>query len=339
MSQLMKHDIFKPILDLTLQESRRDNLLSCSCQEFLEHMRRMYLLQENMKDQINFCMTKHEVEIKTLAETRLGGQRFQLFIRRWEMNNEPMPVEAKPEKIFDTRNWPIGSRVVEAEEEDYFNGDDEDDFVPAISHSWSRGTGASSPVPSSNGLKRKRRMAVVEALTNKGIRTHRPPPRSPHLGSLVDYKDDEELVSIDTSEDPSASSSSSTLAPPSSPQPSHRQIPLPRTAPHSNACPRWTHEPGRMNMIKKRTFNQKVPRSLLNKGPSISNSFAPAATLVLKFPTKSSIGGPKSLSKTYTSKSDVIGTFLTRHVSFQTGVRVFVFTVELRWCGQLSPVV
>lgn len=51
-----------------------------------------------MKDQINFCMTKHEVEIKTLAETRLGGQRFQLFIRRWEMNNEPMPVEAKPEK-------------------------------------------------------------------------------------------------------------------------------------------------------------------------------------------------------------------------------------------------
>ncbi|GAW00817.1 duf625 domain protein [Lentinula edodes] len=232
MSQLMKHDIFKPILDLTLQESRRDNLLSCSCQEFFEHMRR-----ENMKDQINFCMTKHEVEIKALAETRLCGQRFQLFIRRWEMNNEPMPVEAKPEKIIDTRNWPIGSRVLEAEEEDYFNGDDEDDFVPAISHSWSRGTGASSPIPSSNGLKRKRRMAVAGALSNKGIRTHRPPSRSPHLGSLVDYEDDEEPVSIDTSEDPSASSSSSTLAPPSSPKPSHRQIPSPPNGPPPKRLP------------------------------------------------------------------------------------------------------
>ncbi|KAJ3849444.1 component of IIS longevity pathway SMK-1-domain-containing protein [Lentinula lateritia] len=232
MSQLMKHDIFKPILDLTLQESRRDNLLSCSCQEFFEHMRR-----ENMKDQINFCMIRHEVEIKTLAETRLGGQRFQLFMRRWEMNNEPMPVEAKPEKIIDTRNWPIGSRVLEAEEEDYFNGDDEDDFVPAISHSWSRGTGASSPIPSSNGLKRKRRMAVTGTLSTKEIRTHRPPPRSPHLGSLVDYEDDEEPVLIETSEGPSASSSSSTLAPPSSPKPSHRQIPSPPNGPPPKRLP------------------------------------------------------------------------------------------------------
>lgn len=37
----MKHDVIKPILDLTLQESRRDNLLSCSCQEYFESMRRV----------------------------------------------------------------------------------------------------------------------------------------------------------------------------------------------------------------------------------------------------------------------------------------------------------
>lgn len=37
----MKHDILKPILDLTLKESLRDNLLSCSCQEYFEHMRKV----------------------------------------------------------------------------------------------------------------------------------------------------------------------------------------------------------------------------------------------------------------------------------------------------------
>ena len=40
-AQLMKHDILKPILDLTIQESRRDNLLSCSCHEYFENMRKV----------------------------------------------------------------------------------------------------------------------------------------------------------------------------------------------------------------------------------------------------------------------------------------------------------
>ena len=40
-AQLMKHDILKPILDMTSQELRRDNLLSCSCQEYFENMRKV----------------------------------------------------------------------------------------------------------------------------------------------------------------------------------------------------------------------------------------------------------------------------------------------------------
>ena len=42
-------------------------------------------------------MTVHEAEIQQLAKSSLGGQRFELFIRRWEMNNEPPPPESKPE--------------------------------------------------------------------------------------------------------------------------------------------------------------------------------------------------------------------------------------------------
>lgn len=108
-AHLIKHDLVKPLIDLTVQESRRDNLLSSSCQEFFEHLRRvstfsywyMYgltYLQENIKDFINHCMMKHEKELRLLAETALGGPRFMSFIRRWEMNNEPPPKEEKVEK-------------------------------------------------------------------------------------------------------------------------------------------------------------------------------------------------------------------------------------------------
>ena len=43
LNHLMKVDVFKPILQLALQESHRDSLLSATCQEFFEHMRRVCL--------------------------------------------------------------------------------------------------------------------------------------------------------------------------------------------------------------------------------------------------------------------------------------------------------
>ncbi|KAF5332031.1 hypothetical protein D9758_014583 [Tetrapyrgos nigripes] len=217
-SQIMKHDILKPILDLTLRESRRDNLLSCSCQEYFEHMRR-----ENMKDLIKFCMTKHEDEIKALAKTPLGGQRFQMFIRRWEMNNEPPPPPEAKEKPIDPR-WPIQSRALDAEEEDYFNGEDDDDYVQPISQQWPRTNGPPSPLLGNNNLKRKRRMAVAGALANRGIRPQNHQPlRS--LGSLVDYDDEDDTA------DAQPKDTSSTDVPPSSPKLSHRQVSSPNGPP------------------------------------------------------------------------------------------------------------
>ena len=43
LNHLMKVDVFKPILQLALQESHRDSLLSAACQELFEHMRRVCL--------------------------------------------------------------------------------------------------------------------------------------------------------------------------------------------------------------------------------------------------------------------------------------------------------
>jgi protein phosphatase-4 regulatory subunit 3 len=51
-----------------------------------------------MKELIKFCMVTHEEDVRKLAETPLGGQRFELLIRRYEMNNEPPPPESESDK-------------------------------------------------------------------------------------------------------------------------------------------------------------------------------------------------------------------------------------------------
>ncbi|KAH9482349.1 hypothetical protein JR316_0004447 [Psilocybe cubensis] len=199
-TQIMKHDILKPILDLTLKESRRDNLLSCSCQEYFEHMRR-----ENMKDLIKFCMVHHESEIEKLSKTPLGAQRFELFIRRHEMNIAPPPeVSSPPDKSGLDRGWSGPGHVPDTAEEDYFNADDDEDdeyisttsgFVPTSyqQRQWASSAGGNassvvSPLSTNNtGMKRKRRPGLTSA--PKG---YRPPPlKAPQLSALLDYEDDD----------------------------------------------------------------------------------------------------------------------------------------------------
>lgn len=38
-------------------------------------------------------MTAHGDTVRKLSETKLGGPRFSAFIRRWEINVEPLPQE------------------------------------------------------------------------------------------------------------------------------------------------------------------------------------------------------------------------------------------------------
>ncbi|PPQ70709.1 hypothetical protein CVT26_014633 [Gymnopilus dilepis] len=203
-NQMMKLDVLKPILDLTLQESLRDNLLSCSCQEFFDHIRR-----DNIKELIRFCMTQHEPEIQKLAQSPLGGQRFQQFIRRWEMNIAPPPEESSSQNAADDRDWRHTGRGQDLAEESYFQGDDDDDLLPPVGSQaqMPRSISPISPLIANNtGMKRKRRPGLTA--TPKG---YRPPLKSPVLNSLVDYgEEDEETESTDaTSTAPEASGSGS----------------------------------------------------------------------------------------------------------------------------------
>ncbi|KAF8214082.1 component of IIS longevity pathway SMK-1-domain-containing protein [Mycena galopus ATCC 62051] len=224
-TQVMKLDVLKPILDLTLRESRRDNLLSCSCHEYFDYMRR-----ENMRDMIKICMTHHEADVRKLAETPLGKERFLLFIQRWEINNEPPPEESKSEKPLDAR-WPGQGRTLDAEEEDYFNADeDEDDYIPPISQQqWVRSLGGgggrgSSPMPT---LKRKRRVGAAGGALAAFQPNLAPKKPLPGLGQLMDYGDEDEEVHVNadlllpggpSSSSPTDASSSSNGPPPPPPK-------------------------------------------------------------------------------------------------------------------------
>lgn len=200
-NMLCKLDIFQPLLELTLQESRRDNLLSCSCQELFDTMRK-----DNVKELIRFCMTHHEDLIKKLCKTPLGGQRFDLFIKRYEINCQPPPPDSPKTERVDPRVWAGPSRgMMEAEEEDYFNGDEEDDEVNAviINAGWTRIQPPSLPIPPISGIKARRRKH------QRSTTPSRPPSRQPGvgLGTLLDY-DDEDEEPVSTGNSPSDASTS-----------------------------------------------------------------------------------------------------------------------------------
>ncbi|KAG6841834.1 hypothetical protein C0991_006241 [Blastosporella zonata] len=265
-AQVMKHDVLKPLLDLTIQESRRDNLLSCSCQDYFDFIRKVGAqlqkrkqeliesTQEKVKELGKFCWVRHEEEIRTLAKSPLGGQRFEQFIA-WvqfeilKQNKEPLPGDSSSDKYvsffpscqvkwlirlfcraMDARGWQPPSRALDAEEESYFNADDdEEDLIPVVSPSWPK---APPLAASHTQLKRKRRSSIGGS--TKG---YRPPLRTPVLGSLVDYGDDDEdndtrdrkpLPVTNDGQRQAQPGSSRSPSPeiPASPKLAHRQVPL-----------------------------------------------------------------------------------------------------------------
>jgi len=182
-NHLIKHGIFAPIIDLTVRESKRDNLMSSACQDFFEYIRK-----ENPKELINHIMKERMDSIRKLAEGDIVGIRFQNLIRRWEQNNEPPPAAT------ETRQEPINSnhldrtRGLDSEEDDWFNGSDEEDLSsPKVA--WMQQQQRLSQGPT---LKRKRAPAIVEyPIRRRQFPPSPTPTNSPPSTGLVDYEDEE----------------------------------------------------------------------------------------------------------------------------------------------------
>ncbi|KAG6868759.1 hypothetical protein C0993_011028 [Termitomyces sp. T159_Od127] len=259
--QIMKHDVVKPLLDLTLQESRRDNLLSCSCQEYFDFMRK-----EKIKELGKFCWTKHEEELRKLAQSPLGGQRFEQF-NAWiqfemlQQNKEPLPADIRVDKMMDSRSWQSSGRALDAEEENYFNTDDDDDLIPVVSSTRPRVAPLGTPAQSAL-LKRKRRSSIGGA--TKG---YRPPLRNPIMGSLVsaEYGDEDEDDGRKQSPegnsqrvDPSSSRSPSPEIP-ASPKMAHRQVTMPASGPPPKRLSREDDDDDILETIARSRFRPQSP--------------------------------------------------------------------------------
>ncbi|KAF8339200.1 component of IIS longevity pathway SMK-1-domain-containing protein [Cantharellus anzutake] len=140
---LIKHDIFRSTLELTEREASRDNLISASCQELFEHIRK-----DNIRVAITHIMDNFGPRIHALAERSVVGPRFKAFITRWEQINAPPPKPDSPseqaKEPSTLRKW--GQGTLDTEEESYFNADDDDEH---------EAKGAPSS-PQQQSLKRKR---------------------------------------------------------------------------------------------------------------------------------------------------------------------------------------
>lgn len=150
-------------------------------------------------------MGKYLPKVQELAQSPVCGERFQNLIRRHEMNCEPPPAEGEPSAqpygtVFQyhlptanllflfcstapaTRKWGQG-RLLEAEEEDYFNNsDDEDAPKPGPSSLPMSPLGSGSV----NTMKRKRGKGFTTTTTAAVPRTQK------QLRPLVDYDDDDD---------------------------------------------------------------------------------------------------------------------------------------------------
>ncbi|SPO22530.1 related to PSY2 - subunit of protein phosphatase PP4 complex [Ustilago trichophora] len=129
----IKIELFSTILGLIEAEGDRNNLVASACLDFFEHMRR-----ENMKTLISHCMDRHGARMRRLADLPHTAPCFSLLVSQWEKNQEPLPqqdaddaaqrlgeVEDKSRQHSEAGRGHVGIAAADAEEESYFQEDDD----------------------------------------------------------------------------------------------------------------------------------------------------------------------------------------------------------------------
>ncbi|KAJ9106115.1 hypothetical protein QFC21_001257 [Naganishia friedmannii] len=138
---LIKYELMLPMLELLESESPRDNMLSSTCLDIFEIIRR-----DNLKPVINYLFEKYKPRLQALGKKPLLKTYLLALALRWEQNNEPLPVEQT------TQSDENGSfnKTMDTTEDDYFNGDSDEEEIGPMPPS------AVVPTSPAGGQKRKR---------------------------------------------------------------------------------------------------------------------------------------------------------------------------------------
>lgn len=160
--ELMKYNIFGPILDIVYETMPRDNLLNSACLELFEFIKR-----ESIRPIIVHLGEKYRQRLLDIRYVDL----FELLVTRYDSLQAYLDAPSSPftqasatpprSKIHRYNQRWQGVREMDAAEEEYFNtSDDEDELA------------ASKPI-------------ILPSLTNGS---------SPRMKPLVDYPDDDDEI-------------------------------------------------------------------------------------------------------------------------------------------------
>ncbi|KAF3097385.1 Platinum sensitivity protein [Orbilia oligospora] len=173
--QLIKNKLLEPILNIVIETMPKDNLLNSACLEFFEFIKR-----EGIKLLINHLVEQYR---ERLAEITYVDTFSSLIIKYDQIHDTTAPFSTDEEAgsrstVNGGKRWE-GLKDLDAAEEEYFNGSDDEDEVEysTVENSGKRiKTGGKTPASAAGS--------------------------SPAGGkSLVDYPDDDEDVVMDTTAD------------------------------------------------------------------------------------------------------------------------------------------
>ncbi|KAK6540890.1 Platinum sensitivity protein [Orbilia ellipsospora] len=182
--QLIKNRLLEPILNIVIDTMPKDNLLNSACLEFFEYIKR-----EGIKLLINHLVEQYREKLQDITYVDTFSS---LVIKYDQLHDTTVPFTTDEDAATRSamnggKRWD-GLKDLDAAEEEYFNGSDEDEDVAveysAVENSGKRlKTGGKTP---------------SSAASSASAAAGGSPAGS--VKSLVDYPDDDDEDAMDTEE-------------------------------------------------------------------------------------------------------------------------------------------
>jgi protein phosphatase-4 regulatory subunit 3 len=236
--QIIQHQLFDPILKILFDTMPRDNLLNSACLELFEFIKR-----ENIKMIVLHLVETYRAKLQEITYV----DTFQNLILRYDQLQEPATTQelehsftsvdsdtpARHNGIVNGGKWGHGLKDVDADEEAYFNGsDDEDEGVSGISKPGMNGASPVRPlvnypdddadeddmdvfgidVPTSAQKMSTATQTPDESASPKAAAVGSPPERISEKRRREEDEEDELLASISTSTGPKRRASTASNA-------------------------------------------------------------------------------------------------------------------------------